>query len=205
MVLHPNAHNLLGQRFGRLVVVAYGGSHRGTRWECRCDCGTMKTVQARNLATGTTRSCGCLYRGQHRTHGETIGGRTGRYSLWVEAKRRAKKKGLLFNLQVSDIVIPELCPLLGMRLCRHIGPRGPKDDSPSLDRRDSRLGYVVGNVWVISNRANRLKSNATVEELEGLTCRLRWVTDTLAFTEGSARDGCVYRLCDLAADAQAAG
>jgi hypothetical protein len=46
-------------------------------------------------------------------------------------------------------------------------------ESPTLDRIDNSKGYIVGNVWVISMRANRLKSDATVDELMMLATNLR--------------------------------
>lgn len=46
--------------------------------------------------------------------------------------------------------------------------RGGKNNSPSLDRIRNELGYVRGNVIVISNRANRLKSDASIEELRDI-------------------------------------
>lgn len=48
---------------------------------------------------------------------------------------------------------------------------------PSLDKIIPKLGYVKGNVWVVSNKANRIKSNATIEELELLVKNLKsyWV------------------------------
>jgi hypothetical protein len=70
---------------------------------------------------------------------------------------------LPFNLSFRDIVIPELCPILGIALQR--GLEGGLDNSPSLDRIVPRKGYVKGNVRVISNRANRIKSDSTPEEL----------------------------------------
>ena len=81
------------------------------------------------------------------------------------AKARAKKYGLDFNLDESDIIIPEFCPLLGVPLSVAEGRRAVKDNSASLDRIDPKLGYVKGNVWVISHKANTIKSNATVFEL----------------------------------------
>ena len=86
--------------------------------------------------------------------------------MYNMAKHRAKKKGLPFTIRLSDIVIPERCPVLGFPLER-CGKR-PREHSPSLDRIDNALGYVPGNVAVISQHANHLKSDATIEELEAV-------------------------------------
>lgn len=94
-----------------------------------------------------------------------------------QARTRAKKHGLEFDLTVEDIFVPETCPILGIALVkpsdRKADVHGFLPDSPSLDRIDSSRGYVRGNVWVISWRANRLKSDATLEELELLVAALR--------------------------------
>lgn len=50
---------------------------------------------------------------------------------------------------------------------------GIQNDSPTIDKIIPNLGYVKGNVWVISAKANRMKSNATVEELELLVKNLK--------------------------------
>ena len=83
--------------------------------------------------------------------------------LFLAAKNRAKKYNIEFTIDILDILIPEFCPLLKERLSTemHTG----NSFSPSLDRIDSTKGYVPGNVWVISNKANRMKSNAAAEEL----------------------------------------
>jgi hypothetical protein len=81
------------------------------------------------------------------------------------SKERAQKKGLDFNLSRADIRIPEVCPILGIRI-EFSSSRRATDHSPSLDRIDPNQGYVKGNVWVISHRANMLKSNASAAELE---------------------------------------
>jgi hypothetical protein len=86
-------------------------------------------------------------------------------------RQRASRAGLEFALNRDDIVIPVACPLLGVPLRLNFGTVGP--DSPSIDRLDSTCGYVPGNVWVISHRANTLKGDATVEELEMLVRNLR--------------------------------
>lgn len=66
---------------------------------------------------------------------------------------------------LEDIVIPTHCPILGMPLAF---TEGESDWSPSLDRIDPTKGYVRSNVQILSWRANQLKRNASLEELEQL-------------------------------------
>ena len=83
--------------------------------------------------------------------------------LLSAAKTRAKQKGLPFNLEVGDVLVPTLCPALGIPLA--IGSGMCSDNSPSIDRVIPELGYVKGNINVISRRANRIKNDATPDEL----------------------------------------
>lgn len=78
------------------------------------------------------------------------------------AKSSAKRRGLEFNLQLSDLTIPKLCPLLEIPIVQE---GGTTPNTASIDRIDSQLGYISGNVQVISYKANTMKSNATREEL----------------------------------------
>lgn len=55
-------HDLTGQKFGRLTVLFYEYTKRQAYWRCRCDCGNEKTVVGYSLVSGTTQSCGCLFR-----------------------------------------------------------------------------------------------------------------------------------------------
>lgn len=89
-------------------------------------------------------------------------------TMLYDAKRRATKKGWLFDIDESDIFIPEKCPVFGITMERQRGQGGfaKTDNSPSLDRIDPTKGYVRGNVVVVSNKVNLLKSYATVNELE---------------------------------------
>lgn len=84
------------------------------------------------------------------------------------AKARAKAAEIPFVLTVEDIVIPSHCPILGLPLFQMLGRRGGGDNSPSLDRVIPERGYVPGNIIVISNRANRLKNDATIAELRDI-------------------------------------
>ncbi len=87
------------------------------------------------------------------------------YIFW-QAKQRARKLGLLFDISPDDCVAPEFCPILGLRLERNVGGRKPLPSSPSLDRIVPELGYTKGNVQVISQRANAMKNDASMEELK---------------------------------------
>lgn len=71
--------------------------------------------------------------------------------------------GLPFSIEVGSLLIPSLCPVLGIPLIVG-GKRSP--NSPSLDRIEPSRGYVPGNVRIISDRANRLKSNRPLEVLK---------------------------------------
>jgi hypothetical protein len=84
--------------------------------------------------------------------------------MWRSAKGRAKKLGLPFSISPEDIIIPEICPVLGIPLV--IASDSGNDNSPSLDRIIPELGYVPGNVAVISRRANRIKNDANLNELK---------------------------------------
>lgn len=83
------------------------------------------------------------------------------------AMQRAKRSGVPFSISVEDVVIPERCPILGLKLKSGLGQgrQGPNEDSPSLDRIVPELGYVPGNVQVISALANKMKCNATRSQL----------------------------------------
>ena len=94
--------------------------------------------------------------------------------MLTSARARAIKKGLIFDIDHNYIrsIIPSHCPILGIPLewsvQRGNGPRS-LPNSPSLDRIDPSKGYVKGNVWIISNRANSIKNDASHEELKLVT------------------------------------
>jgi hypothetical protein len=83
--------------------------------------------------------------------------------LFHLAKARAKKHGFEFALSPADIIIPSHCPILGIPL--QAGEKIWTDHSPSLDRIDTAKGYVRDNVQIISCLANRIKTNATPEQI----------------------------------------
>ncbi len=85
--------------------------------------------------------------------------------LWKRARDRARRRKLAFNLEPQDIFIPAQCPVLSIPL---VVGKGRRPGSPSLDRVEPYLGYTLGNVRVISDQANRLKSDHSLESLAPL-------------------------------------
>ena len=85
------------------------------------------------------------------------------HSMWKKTQERAAKNGLDFNIEESDIVIPDICPILEVPF--EFGTQGNYPYSPSLDRIDNSKGYVKGNIQVISSKANSMKNSATFDEL----------------------------------------
>jgi hypothetical protein len=88
------------------------------------------------------------------------------YIMAQSAKHRAKRDQVPFEITKDDIIIPERCPVFGTLL--ETGSRESHESAPSLDRIIPRLGYVRGNIRVISHLANMLKSKATSEQLRKL-------------------------------------
>lgn len=83
-------------------------------------------------------------------------------TIYNRLKAKCKKKNIIFTITIDDIKIPSKCPVLGIDIILFSG----SDNSPSVDRLVPELGYIKGNINIISNKANRIKNNSTPEELE---------------------------------------
>lgn len=162
-------------------------------WLWKCDCGKETFARAAQVRNGHIKSCGCLFHKEHRERTSPqicrhCGGESTRIlpsgfyagvcdkcankqgndsrddlvRLVGSAKVRAKKIGVPFDLRPEDLEIPEFCPILGIKMER--GTLDNRESSPSLDRMKPELGYVKGNVNVISFLANRIKNTGTADE-----------------------------------------
>jgi hypothetical protein len=83
--------------------------------------------------------------------------------MLANAKIRARRAGVPFNIIEADLEIPSHCPALGIPLFIGDGVAGP--NSPTLDRIRPELGYTRGNVIIISGLANAIKSSASSEQI----------------------------------------
>lgn len=97
--------------------------------------------------------------------------------LFKSVRDTATRYGLPFDLKLEDIVIPPVCPVLGLPLIR-LGGRGKgikPDAIPSVDRYIPELGYIKSNIRVISFLANKMKSNASTQQVGKL---YQWMLQT---------------------------
>lgn len=91
----------------------------------------------------------------------------------INIKGKCRKEGVPCNITVDDFTVPEFCPVLGIKM-EWSGDL--RDGTPSFDRFDPDAGYVKGNVNVISLKANRLKSNATIDDLKAIVAWMEAMT-----------------------------
>lgn len=84
-------------------------------------------------------------------------------------RSRAKKTNREFTITWQDLVLPEKCPVLGITIILGLGGAAMKaPNSPSVDRFDNMKGYTKDNIRIISNRANLLKRDGTLEEMRAI-------------------------------------
>lgn len=165
-------YNLEGQRFGRLLVeTRLGVSKSGNvLWQCRCDCGNVKSVGSNNLRNPTrgAKSCGCLYR-ERRGKPRYSRRRTGTAFRMVlrSYEQGAKRKGLPFEL--TDDFFLELtqrtCFYCGsLPANKKVSPAGEIFLYSGVDRKDSEKGYTVSNTVACCCVCNMLKGALDQQE-----------------------------------------
>lgn len=180
-------------------------------WKCRCG----QDVESRStlVKLGKKKSCGChlvdlksippkcklcqsvsnrrTKKGFYSTvcskcsNKRSIKNRNPILAMISAAKVRAKEIGVPFSITRNDIVIPEFCPIFGIKLER--GRVEDRYSSPSLDRISPKLGYVPGNVAIISYGANRIKNEGTAEQHRLIA---DWIDNVsnMQFPDGKKRD-----------------
>ena len=132
---------------------------------CDCECGTKNYRLLAHAVGKKTKSCGCLIGVVNHERKDPRKG-TKEWDIYYSCKKRSREKGIPFNIDFEDIVIPDTCPILGIKIEPGQGLGNLIDSSPTIDKFYPELGYVKGNIQVVSWRANRFKSDGTPEEWE---------------------------------------
>ena len=88
--------NAIGKQYGQLTVIRREENRHGSVvWLCHCSCGNEKSILAKRLQNGDTKSCGCLFRKPY--------GQAALHSLYLMLMHSAKKRGYEWNLTENDV------------------------------------------------------------------------------------------------------
>lgn len=148
--------DVAGQKFGRLTAIERVGQTklRMAVWRCRCSCGKETDVRIGNLQSGTTKSCGCLWREREavtaaivaavKTHGHASGGRSPEYHSWEAMKKRCFNPNYewFHNYGGRGITVCERW-LSFENFLEDLGPKPTPNHS--IDRIDVNGNYEPGN------------------------------------------------------------
>lgn len=170
--------DLTGQRFGNLTAIeVHSRSRNGhIRWTCRCDCGNVHTVMATHLNSNKITHCGCQKVQSTRLHQwKGVGDISGNY--WCSLIRGANggkgRQVLDFTITKEyawDLYLKQekRCALSGVEIYfqHENGYRVRNHRTVSLDRIDSSLGYVEGNVQWIHKDLNLMKGRLNEVEFK---------------------------------------
>jgi hypothetical protein len=157
--------DITNQQFNNLIGVNYSHTNKVQYWDFKCLlCGNITKHRKPDVTRGRIKSCGCQ-KNSGKNNGnwygyEDINGRTvGHY------QKNAEKRNIEFNVTIKylwEVYIEQkkMCPYTGVDLV--LNPKSKYSRTPSnasLDRIDSNLGYIVGNVQWVYKKINVFKSD----------------------------------------------
>lgn len=159
--------NLIGMRFGRLVVIEFKGiKKRRAYWKCKCDCGKEKIVSGNCLKTKSVQSCGCL-REEFSRRGLNVGD-SALNKLFGQYKRQAKNRNLSFEINKEEFIE------ITKKDCYYCGYKpnqiwhSPKLNGDyvynGIDRLDNSVGYAKNNIVPCCKICNQAKHTMGLEE-----------------------------------------
>ena len=167
---YPETTDLIGRRFGRLVVKKFMGTKNGRGfWSVVCDCGTEKTVSRSTLISGHTLSCGCFMLERAKECNSLPNGVAHINGLFKTYADSAKNRCLSFELTKEEFVslISKSCFYCNEPPSErwHEARGNGHMLSNGLDRIDSSKGYTTNNVVPCCKECNNKKKYLTPVEL----------------------------------------
>lgn len=172
----------MGERYGRLVItnsrVKIPGKDR--HCEVRCDCGTVKIIRYFNFRQGNTKSCGCHRRELAKLNSLKIrrlpDGHAAAHMVYNVYAKDARRRNLAFQLSFDEFLIltSQNCAYCGGEPAnyRKHGITNGGFAFGGIDRIDSNLGYITGNMNPCCRVCNRAKSNLSWDDWSAWVKRL---------------------------------
>lgn len=172
--------DLIGKRFGRLMVIAKAGkrSDRYICWLCKCDCGNEIIVPGVSLKSGNTKSCGCLKKEKlikrNTTHSKS---NTLTYHIWQVMKNRCSNPDYKHYKDYGgrSIIVCERW----LKFENFLADMGEAPKGLSIERTNNDLGYCKENcIWATRKQQNRNKRSNLLIEFNGKTqCVSAWAEE----------------------------
>jgi len=148
-------YNLIGQKFGSLLVISIAESTKNGDWLCQCECGKSCTMNSTQLRKGRAKSCGCKKAASCRSANSKPPGYSGATARYSSYRSGAKRRNLIFPLTRERFIelVQRDCFYCGRPpqrslTCSTKGIPIPhsKFCSNGIDRVDSSIGYVEDNI-----------------------------------------------------------
>ncbi len=163
--------DLTGLSFGKLRVTERGpqkmyGGQQKVAWNCVCECGSLVHIAGANLTSGATNSCGCTFNRFGPDSPNWTGFKEIPGSYISQARNGAVQRGLSFDVSIEylwDVYLAQdrKCALSGLDISFYTTRRrdGYANTTASLDRIESSIGYIAGNVQWLHKDVNIMKNN----------------------------------------------
>lgn len=155
--------DISGQKIGRWTILGQKESHIGVLWECICDCGFERDI--RSCEFGLLGRNGCKKCAGYSGYKDISG------SYFAQTKKGAKSRDLAFSITIHEmwdkfVSQDKKCALSGVSLMlSRAYSRNAEDQTASIDRIDSSIGYVKNNIQWVHKDVNRLKNHFTEKQL----------------------------------------
>lgn len=171
-----NPEDILNQKFEKLLVISYFSKpyRKGQNifYRCKCDCGKIKDVLRASLMRGRVKSCGCLIKDikYFKKFPKKWKGYEGiSKSYYSSIKRNARIRNLEFSVSIEylwELFLKQnrKCALSGIELYPPEKFTDTKSYNASIDRIDSKKGYIEGNLQWVLKEINVMKMNMSDEK-----------------------------------------
>lgn len=142
--------NMIGRRFQKLLVIKQMASENHKKmWLCKCNCGGERIAPTKGLINNTITSCGCWRMAYNDIPGKYFSG----------LKRGAEVRNLEFSITIEDIWNKYIeqnknCALTNIELKFS---NKSNIHTASVDRINSKIGYVLNNIRIVHKKINMLK------------------------------------------------